>query len=87
MCYYFICIILGIPIGGISMFEHKNEYPVILIPGVVAYGENTKAHKVFPYFGLTSTGWQRVISDSMGVECHTVSFELLSSVWDRACEL
>ena len=69
------------------MFEHKNEYPVILIPGVVAYGENTKAHKIFPYFGLTSTGWQRVISDSMGVECHTVSFELLSSVWDRTCEL
>lgn len=69
------------------MFEHKNAYPVILIPGVVGYGENTKMHKVFPYFGLTSTGWQRVINDSMGVECHTVSFELLSSVWDRTCEL
>jgi triacylglycerol lipase len=69
------------------MFEHKNEYPVILIPGVIAYGEESKLHKTFPYFGMTATGFQNVITNNLGIECHTVSFEVLSSVWDRACEL
>lgn len=68
------------------MFEHKNLYPVILVPGVVAYGEGVKLHKVFPYFGMTSTSYEKVIRD-MGMNCNTASFELLSGVWDRACEL
>lgn len=68
------------------MFEHKNLYPVILVPGVLGYGEDTLTHKVFPYFGLTSTSYEKVIK-SMGMECHTPTFELLSSTWDRACEL
>lgn len=68
------------------MFEHKNLYPVVLVPGVVGYGDDTVLHKVFPYFGLTSTSYGKVIKD-MGMDCHTASFELLSSVWDRTCEL
>lgn len=68
------------------MFEHKNLYPVILVPGVVGYGEGTLLHKVFPYFGMTSTSYEKVIKD-MGMDCHTVSFELLSGIWDRTCEL
>lgn len=68
------------------MFEHKNLYPVILVPGVVGYGEETLIHNVFPYFGLTSTSYEKVIK-SMGMECHTPTFEILSGTWDRACEL
>ncbi|MDO5448044.1 MAG: hypothetical protein Q4F70_00355 [Clostridia bacterium] len=68
------------------MFEHKNLYPVILVPGVIGYGEETLVHKVVPYFGLTSTSYEKVIKD-MGMDCHTATFELLSSVWDRTCEL
>lgn len=68
------------------MFEKKTSYPVILVPGVFGYGEETLAHKVVPYFGLTSSSYQKAVGD-LGIECHTVSFELLSGVWDRACEL
>ncbi len=68
------------------MFEHKNLYPVVLVPGVVGYGEETLIHSVFPYFGLTSTSYEKVIK-SMGMECHTPTFEILSGTWDRACEL
>ena len=68
------------------MFEHKNLYPVVLVPGAIGYGEGTLTHKVFPYFGLTSTNYEKVIK-SMGLDCHTADFELLSGTWDRACEL
>ena len=68
------------------MFEHKNSYPVILVPGIVGYGEETSVGRVLPYFGLTATSAQKVIT-SMGLECHTPTFGLLSGAWDRACEL
>ncbi|NLL63327.1 MAG: hypothetical protein GX241_03655 [Ruminococcaceae bacterium] len=68
------------------MFEHKNVYPVILVPGFFAYGEGTLLDKTFPYFGTISAKATDIIK-SMGMDCHTADFCLLSSVWDRACEL
>ncbi len=68
------------------MFQHKSAYPVILVPGLVGYGEENAISKVLPYFGLTATSAQKVISD-MGIECHTPNFGILSGVWARACEL
>ena len=54
------------------MFDHKNQYPVILVPGVASYGEGASAARV---------------AKSMGLECRLVSFGLVSGIWDRACEL
>ncbi len=68
------------------MFDQKNSYPVILVPGVLGYGEETVAGKILPYFGMTATNVSKVIK-SFGMDCHTPTFGLLSGVWDRACEL
>lgn len=68
------------------MFEHKNAYPVILVPGVPAYGDGTKLNKVMPYFGTVSSSVSSTIK-SLGMECYTPSFGPLSGIWDRACEL
>lgn len=68
------------------MFQHKSAYPVILVPGLVGYGEENAISKFVPYFGLTATSAQKVIRD-MGVDCHAPNFGILSGVWARACEL
>lgn len=68
------------------MFEHKNEYPVILVPGLAGYGEDSALNSAAPYFGLFSASAQTVITD-MGFPCHVPSFGALSGTWDRACEL
>ena len=68
------------------MFEHKNLYPVVLVPGVVGYSEDTLPGKIIPCFGTTATSVSKVIR-SMGMECHTASFGLVSGIWDRTCEL
>lgn len=67
--------------------SEKNNYPVILVPGILGYGEDKKIlHKCLPYFGLLSANVESVIQ-STGKEAHTASFEVLSGVWERACEL
>lgn len=67
--------------------SEKNNYPVILVPGILGYGEDKKfLHKVIPYFGLLSASVENVIQ-STGKEAHTASFEVLSGVWERTCEL
>lgn len=68
------------------MFQHKSAYPVVLVPGLVGYGEENAFNKVLPYFGLTATSAQKVIRD-MGIPCHAPNFGALSGVWARACEL
>ncbi len=68
------------------MFEHKNLYPVVLVPGVVGYSEDTLPGKILPCFGTTATSVSKVIK-SMGMDCHTASFGLVSGIWDRTCEL
>lgn len=67
--------------------SEKNNYPVILVPGLLGYGEDKKLlHKCIPYFGLLSASAETVI-ESTGKEAHTASFGLLSGVWERTCEL
>lgn len=68
------------------MFDHKNLYPVVLVPGVVGYGEDTLPGKIIPCFGTTATSVSKV-AKSMGVDCHTATFGMASGIWDRACEL
>ena len=68
------------------MFQHKNAYPVVLVPGLTGYGEGSKMDKILPHFGMTATSAKKVIND-MGLPCYTASFNSVSGVWDRACEL
>lgn len=68
------------------MFPHKNAYPVILLPGLLGYGEWEAVNRFLPYFGMTAASAQKIIND-MGLVCHTASFNVASGAWDRACEL
>jgi len=68
------------------MFERTSNYPVILVPGVLGYGDDAFASKVLPYFGMTA-GSVAKTAKSLGTECYTPTFGTLSGIWDRACEL
>ncbi len=59
----------------------KYDYPVILVPGLCAYGESGLG-KNLPYFGQTAK-----LLRAQGLTCHTATFTALNGVWDRACEL
>ncbi|MBQ9066556.1 MAG: hypothetical protein IJ133_03410 [Clostridia bacterium] len=68
------------------MSERMERYPVILVPGVLGYGDDKAVSKVFPYFGMTSAPVESIVKEG-GQECYTASFGLLSSIWERTCEL
>lgn len=63
------------------MLEKKYQYPIILVPGLCAYGEKGLG-KVFPYFGKAA----RIIREE-GLECHVATFTSLAGIWNRTCEL
>lgn len=53
------------------MFDKKNDYPVVLVPGMI---------------GSFVPSTKRTI-ESLDIKCFTPSFCLLSGAWNRACEL
>ena len=68
------------------MFEPNTNYPVVLVPGVLGYGDQSFATKVLPYFGMTAGSVEKTIK-SLNMDCFTATFGALSGIWDRACEL
>ena len=68
------------------MIEKKSSYPVILVPGVFGYGDDSKLSKMVPYFGTMSSSAAKTIR-SLGMDCFTASFTPTSGIWERACEL
>ncbi|MBR5753095.1 MAG: hypothetical protein IKX83_01270 [Clostridia bacterium] len=68
------------------MISKKTSYPVILVPGVVAYGDDSKLTSVFPYFGTMSASVEKTIR-SLDIDCFTASFRPTSGIWERTCEL
>lgn len=68
------------------MIDKKSSYPVVLVPGVLGYGDDKKLSKFVPYFGTMSASVPKTIK-SLGVDCYTASFTPALGVWGRACEL
>ena len=71
---------------GNEMIDKKSSYPVILVPGVLGYGDESSLSKFVPYFGTMSASAAKTIQ-SLGVDCYTASFTPALGVWGRACEL
>ena len=67
--------------------SETNTYPLILVPGLLGYGEQQKLlNRCLPYFGMTA-GSAVHIAESAGISAHTASFQPLSGIWERTCEL
>ncbi len=62
-------------------------YPVILIPGLIGYGEDKAVlNKTVPYFGLLAGDAAGAVR-STGRDAHVASFRPLAGIWERTCEL
>ncbi len=68
------------------MIDKKSSYPVILVPGILGYGDDALLSKVLPYFGTMSASASKTIR-SLGVDAFTASFTATAGVWERTCEL
>ena len=68
------------------MIDKKSSYPVILVPGVLGYGDDVKLSKVMPYFGTMSASAAKTIR-SLDIPCLTATFTPAAGIWERTCEL
>lgn len=66
--------------------ERAGEYPYILVPGMGGWGPTSNIDNVVHYWGATMGDMVEHL-DECGFEAYETSLGLLSSAWDRACEL
>ena len=71
--------------GSGSVLTTTN-YPVILVHGLLGWGEYDDINGLIPYWGMTATNTVQYLR-SQGVEAYAASVGPFSSAWDRACEL
>ena len=60
--------------------------PVVLVHGLMGWGERAGLNSVLPYWGMT-TGSLTAYLNSLGYETYSATVGPISSAWDRACEL
>ena len=63
-----------------------TKYPVVLVHGLLGWGEYDDINGLIPYWGMTATNTVKYLR-SQGVEAYAASVGPFSSAWDRACEL
>lgn len=68
------------------MSEYCNNYPVVLIHGLMGWGENDAIKHVFDYWGVGKKNLVKHL-ESEGYEVHYPSLGPFAGAWDRACEL
>ena len=64
----------------------RTNYPVILVHGLLGWGQYDDINSLIPYWGMTATNTVKYLR-SQGVETYSASVGPFSSAWDRACEL
>ena len=62
------------------MIDKKSSYPVILVPGVLGYGDDVKLSKVMPYFGTMSASVAKTIR-SLDIPCLTATFTPAAGIY------
>ena len=67
--------------------EYKNNYPVVIVHGLMGWGEQDLIDKKFPHFGLTHEKDLCKHLREQGIEVHRPSLGPVNSGWDRACVL
>ncbi len=66
--------------------EYRNRYPVILIHGMLGWGESDGMYRHAPYWGMVTGNQAKQLRED-GVEAYAVKVGPADSAWDRACEL
>ena len=67
--------------------EYKNNYPVVIVHGLMGWGEQDRVDKTFPHFGLTKEKDLCKHLREQGIEVYRPSLGPVNSGWDRACVL
>lgn len=65
---------------------NMSNYPNIFIHGLMGYGEEDGADKIFPYWGIGSKNLLRHLREE-GYEVYHPSLGPCNSAWDRTCVL
>ncbi len=67
--------------------EYKNNYPVLIVHGLMGWGEQDLIDKKCPHFGLTHEKDLCKHLRDEGIEVYRPSLGPVNSGWDRACVL
>ena len=64
----------------------RTPYPTVFVHGLLGWGARDALYRAVPYWGLVA-GDVLGYLNACGYDCRAASVGIISSVWDRACEL
>ena len=82
----FLCIVL-IASATVPAFAVEEKYPFIYVHGMGAWGEGNPVENIVPNWSDADGNDIIPILNEMGYEVYNPAVGILSSAWDRACEL
>ena len=74
------CLLPGAPPGG------RSAHPTVFVHGLLGWGAQDALYRAVPYWGLAA-GDVLGYLNRCGYDCRAASVGIISSAWDRACEL
>ena len=74
------CLLPDAPPGG------RSAHPTVFVHGLLGWGEQDALYRAVPYWGLAA-GDVLGYLNRCGYDCRAASVGIISSAWDRACEL
>ena len=74
------CLLLDAPPGG------RSAHPTVFVHGLLGWGAQDALYRAVPYWGLAA-GDVLGYLNRCGYDCRAASVGIISSAWDRACEL
>ena len=74
------CLLPDAPPGG------RSAHPTVFVHGLLGWGAQDALYRAVPYWGLAA-GDVLGYLNRCGYDCRAASVGIISSAWDRACEL
>ena len=74
------CLLPDAPPGG------RGAHPTVFVHGLLGWGAQDALYRAVPYWGLAA-GDVLGYLNACGYDCRAASVGIISSAWDRACEL
>ena len=74
------CLLPDAPPGG------RGAHPTVFVHGLLGWGAQDALYRAVPYWGLAA-GDVLGYLNRCGYDCRAASVGIISSAWDRACEL
>ena len=74
------CLLPDAPPGG------RSAHPTVFVHGLLGWGARDALYRAVPYWGLAA-GDVLGYLNRCGYDCRAASVGIISSAWDRACEL